>query len=127
MKYLALAFLLFHSSIGSSQKKDSSLRYRWPLSVPDTMQWPVSYGWYDTVRVVDSLEGPLWAYDTKDSVVYVNWNTYRVIIRYNPPANYKGSIPFIIREYLDERKKRFPADWILKTNYELAHIKPKKN
>ena len=87
MKYFILLLLLIGWLTVAGQetphKVDSSLRYRWPNASKDTLRWPLTYGWYDTVE---------------------RGGIYEVFECYPPPPNCRCWDKCLFKEYLDKNK-----------------------
>lgn len=116
----AFILVMFISIAGYSQKVDSSLQYRWPNSLRDTMQWPLTYGWYDTTRL-DKEEGVLWIMDTVTRKVLVEDSGWRVTERYPPPPNCRCIGKYIFHEFLDADKHPFSKTAYIKTSLDLYY------
>jgi hypothetical protein len=122
-KYLILILFLIciNYNFIEAQKIDSSLQYRWPNSNRDTMQWPLTYGWYDTTRVSIMEEGDLWIMDTIKKTVLVETNGWRVCENYPTPPDCSCLPKHIFVEFLDEQKHRFSKTAVIKTSWELKN------
>lgn len=121
---MLLACVGFGQNNEQPHKVDSSLRYRWENSSRDTLDWPLTYGWYDTSRL-DKREGVLWVMDTVSKHITVDTAGYRVLLRFPPPPNCRCIGKYIFEKWLDSNKHPFPESAYIKTSLQLYYEQKK--